>query len=67
LLIGGAVAAVLSPRVIYALAGLFGVAAATAIAVVHAVRTTKAERPVLAAKRGYSTSRHGKPSLSKGR
>jgi MFS family permease len=37
LLIGGAVAAVLSPRAIYATAGLLGVVAAVAISVVHAV------------------------------
>jgi MFS family permease len=44
LLIGGAVAVVLSPRAIYAIAGILGVAAAIAIAVLHAVHTTRAER-----------------------
>jgi MFS family permease len=44
LLIGGAVAVVLSPRAIYAIAGILGVAAATAIAVLHAVRTTRVDR-----------------------
>jgi MFS family permease len=44
LLIGGAIAVVLSPRAIYAVAGTLGVAAAVAIAVLHAARTTKAER-----------------------
>jgi MFS family permease len=47
LLIGGAVAAVLSPRAIYAMAGLLGVAAVIAIAMFHAVRTTKADELVL--------------------
>jgi MFS family permease len=47
LLIGGTIAAVLSPRAIYALAGLLGVAAATAIGVLHAVRTARAEHLVL--------------------
>jgi hypothetical protein len=46
LLTGGAVAAVLSPRSIYAIAGLLGVATAAAIAVFHAVRTTRADRLV---------------------
>jgi MFS family permease len=36
LLVGGALAAVLSPRAIYAIAGLFGLAAAIAIAVFNA-------------------------------
>jgi MFS family permease len=47
LLIGGAVAAVLSPRAIYAMAGLLGVAAVIGIAVFHAVRSTRAEGLVL--------------------
>jgi hypothetical protein len=62
LLIGGAVAAVLSPRVIYALAGLLGVAAAVAIAAFYAIRTTRADRLVL----GYATCGYRKPSVSKG-
>lgn len=46
LLFGGAVAAVLSPRAIYAIAGLLGVAATIAIAVLHAFRTTRADQHV---------------------
>ena len=38
LLVGGAVAAVLSPRLIYAIAGVLGVAVAMAIGVFHAAR-----------------------------
>lgn len=48
LLVGGAVAAVLSPREIYAMAGLLGVAVAIAIAVFHAARSTRTSRHVLA-------------------
>ena len=44
LLIGGAVAVVLSPRAIYAIAGMLGAAAAIAIAILHAIQTTRAER-----------------------
>jgi MFS family permease len=47
LLIGGAVAVVLSPRAIYAIAGILGVAAAAAIAVFHAMQTTQADRLVI--------------------
>ncbi len=47
LLIGGAVAVVLSPRAIYAIAGILGVAAAIVIAVLHAMQTTKSDRPVI--------------------
>ncbi len=47
LLAGGAVAAVLSPREIYALAGLLGVAAATALAVFYAARATRTGQHVL--------------------
>jgi MFS family permease len=46
LLLGGAVAVVLSPRAIYAVAGLLGVAAAITIAALHAIRTTRADRLV---------------------
>jgi MFS family permease len=49
LLIGGAVAVVLSPRAIYAIAGILGVAAAITIAVIHATRTTRTDRLVTAA------------------
>ena len=42
LLVGGAVAAVLSPRAIYAIAGILGVAAAIAIAAFNATREAKA-------------------------
>ncbi len=45
LLIGGAVAVVLSPRAIYAIAGILGVAAAMAIGILHATRTTRRDRP----------------------
>ena len=48
LLIGGAAAAVLGPRTIYAIAGLLGATTAVAIAVFHAVRTTRADRLILA-------------------
>ena len=48
LLIGGAVAVVVSPRAIYAIAGILGVTAATTIAVLHGIRTTKAGRLVIA-------------------
>ena len=48
LLMGGAAAAVLRPRTIYAIAGLLGTTAAVAIAVFHAVRTTRADRLFLA-------------------
>jgi MFS family permease len=47
LLAGGSVAAVLSPRAIYATAGLLGVAVAIAIGVFHAVRGTRTGRQVL--------------------
>ena len=43
LLIGGAVAIALSPRAIYAIAGILGVAAAIAIGLVHATHTTRGE------------------------
>lgn len=46
LLVGGAVAAAVSPRAIYAGAGLFGVVVALALALVHGARTTKANRSV---------------------
>jgi hypothetical protein len=39
LLLGGAVAVVLSPRAIYAVAGLLGLAAAAAVTVTSASRT----------------------------
>jgi RNA polymerase sigma factor (sigma-70 family) len=48
LLVAGAVAAVLSPRGIYAIAGLLGVAAAIAIAVFNAARATGTGQPVFA-------------------
>jgi MFS family permease len=41
LLAGGAVAAVLSPREIYGIAGLLGVAVAIAIGALHIVRATR--------------------------
>ena len=44
LLIGGAVAVVLSPRAIYGIAGILGVVAATTIAVLQSVHTTGADR-----------------------
>ena len=47
LLGGGAVAAVLSPREIYALAGLLGVAVAIALAVFYAARATRTGQHVL--------------------
>jgi MFS family permease len=50
LLAGGAVAAVLSPREVYAVAGLLGVAAAVVVGIVDASRTSKEtnkERPAL--------------------
>jgi MFS family permease len=47
LLAGGAIAAVLSPRAIYAIAGLLGVAVAIGIGVFHPVRATRSSRQVL--------------------
>jgi MFS family permease len=47
LLAGGAVAAVLSPRDIYAMAGLLGVAVAIAIGVFHAAQAARTGRNVL--------------------
>jgi len=47
LLAGGAVAAVLSPRAIYATAGLLGVVVAIAIGVFHATRATRSGRHLL--------------------
>jgi MFS family permease len=47
LLAGGAVAAVLSPREIYALAGVLGVAVAIALAVFFAARATRTGQHVL--------------------
>mgnify|MGYP001320535268 CR=1 FL=1 len=47
LLAGGAVAAVLSPRAIYAMAGLLGVATAIAIGVFHATRAARTGRHLL--------------------
>jgi MFS family permease len=47
LLAGGAVAAVLSPRTIYAVAGLLGVAVAIAIGVIHVGRAARFGRRVL--------------------
>lgn len=44
LLIGGAAAVVLSPRAIYAIAGLLGVAATISISLFYAVRTNPASR-----------------------
>jgi hypothetical protein len=40
-LVGGAVAAVLGPREIYAMAGMLGVAAAIAFAVFYAIRVVR--------------------------
>ena len=48
LLVGGAVAAVLSPRAIYAIAGMLGLAAAIAIGVFHAARPVRSGRRLLA-------------------
>lgn len=48
LLAGGAVAAVLSPREIYATAGLLGVAVAIALAVCYAARATRTGQHMLA-------------------
>ncbi len=47
LLAGGAVAPALSPRAIYAMAGLLGVAVAVALGVFSAVRAIRIGRPVL--------------------
>jgi len=47
LLAGGAVAAVLSPREIYATAGLLGVAVAIALAVCYAARATRTGQHML--------------------
>jgi MFS family permease len=47
LLVGGAVAAVLSPRAIYAIAGILGVAAAIPIGVFHAARPVRSGRRLL--------------------
>jgi MFS family permease len=47
LLAGGAVAAVLSPRAIYATAGMLGVAVTIAIAVCYAARVPRTGRYVL--------------------
>jgi MFS family permease len=47
LLAGGAAAAVLSPRAIYAMAGLLGVAAAIVVGVVHAARGLRSRRYLL--------------------
>ncbi|MGC2191214.1 MAG: MFS transporter [Candidatus Dormiibacterota bacterium] len=44
LIVGGAVAVALSPRAIYATAGLLGVGVAVALAVLHGARTTRAGR-----------------------
>jgi MFS family permease len=47
LLVGGAVAAVLSPRLIYAIAGVLGMAAAMAIGVFHSAQAARTGRSVL--------------------
>jgi MFS family permease len=47
LLAGGAVAAVLSPRAIYAMAGLLGVAVAIAIGALHAARAVRSGQHLL--------------------
>jgi MFS family permease len=47
LLVGGAVAAVLSPRAIYATAGVLGVAVAIAVGVFHATQAARSGRHVL--------------------
>ena len=47
LLLGGVVAAALSPRAIYALAGTFGVAVAVALAALQAARTTAAHQALV--------------------
>ena len=61
LLVGGAVAAVLSPRDVYAVAGLLGVAAAVVVGIVGASRTsgpwrTESPDPVSALTVGQATS-----------
>jgi hypothetical protein len=47
LLAGGAVAAVLSPRAIYAIAGMLGVAVAIAIGMFHAARAVRSGQHLL--------------------
>jgi MFS family permease len=47
LLVGGAVAAVLSPRAVYATAGILGVAVVIAIGVFHAARAVRSGRHLL--------------------
>jgi MFS family permease len=60
LLAGGAVAAVLSPRAIYAIAGLLGVAVAIAIGVFHAARPVRSGRRLLS---GPEESLSSRPAL----
>jgi hypothetical protein len=60
LVVGGAVAAVLSPRAIYATAGLLGVAVAIAIGVFHATRATRSGRHLVPRpEESLSTQRYG--------
>jgi MFS family permease len=58
LLIGGTVAAVLSPRTIYAVAGLAGVAVAVVIGVIH-VRTGEARAPRRSGQSGFEVAEDG--------
>lgn len=51
LLIGGAVASVLSPRAVYAVAGLVGVAFALALAALHRARASRVRRATVTAGR----------------
>jgi MFS family permease len=60
LLLGGAVAVVLSPRAIYALAGLLGLAATALVAVIHASHRSGQVRPEAA---GHALSRVSTKSL----
>jgi MFS family permease len=59
LLAGGAVAAVLSPRAIYALAGVLGVAVAIAVAVFHPVQASRTGRQALPRSEEPLTNRAG--------
>ena len=61
LLAGGAVAAVLSPRAIYGLAGLLGVAVSIAIGVFHAAPATKSGRHLLLGPKNRSAAQPGRP------
>ncbi len=64
LLIGGAVAVVLSPREIYAIAGTLGVAAAVAIGVLHAIQMTRADRPAIPPASSQASLQHAQPTAT---